>query len=85
MGLSLMVEPTHRQMDGTVEVIGISKGAVGEVMPLEIAPPMLDRIQLRRILGQPLKREPWPFGQGLGRALAGMDRLTGSAAQYPSR
>jgi len=74
MGLPLVVEPGDGRMETTVEFIGIHEGAVGEVVPLEIAPTMLDRIQLRRILGQPLKREPWSLGEGSGRKLAGMDR-----------
>ena len=85
MGLPLSVEPADGRMDGMVEVIGIHKGAVGKVVSLEIAPAMFDRVQLGCIVGQPLDREPRPLGQGLARDLAGMDRLTGSAAQCPSR
>lgn len=46
MGLSLLVEPIDPAVDGTVEVIGIGKGAVGEVVPLEVAPAALDRLEL---------------------------------------
>ncbi len=74
MRLSLLVEAVDGAVDGTVEVIGVGKGAVGEVVPLEIAPAMLDGIELGGVLGQPLEREPRPLGQGLGRELARMDR-----------
>ena len=89
MGLPLLVEPLDPAVDGMVEVIGIDKGAVGEVVPLEVAPEVapaaFDGIELGGILGQPLEREPRPFGKRLGGELAGMDRLTGFAAQCPSR
>ncbi len=85
MRLPLLVEPLDPAVDGMVEVIGIDKGAVGEVVPLEVAPAAFDGIELGGILGQPLEREPRPFGKRLGGELAGMDRLTGSAAQCPSR
>ena len=73
MRLPLLIEPDHGTMDGTIEVVGIREGAVGEVVPLEITPAAFDRIQLRCILGQPLDREPRPLGEGLSCALARMD------------
>ncbi len=51
MRLPLLIEPDHGMMDGTIEVLGIREGAVGEVMPLKIAPAALDRLQLRCIVG----------------------------------
>ncbi len=83
MRLPLLVEAVDGAVDGTVEVIGVGKGAVGEVVPLEIAPAMLDGVELGGILRQPLEREPGPLGKRLGRELARMDRLIGSAAQGP--
>jgi hypothetical protein len=83
MKLSLLIEPIDRAVDGMVEVLGVGKGAVGEVVPLEVAPAALDGVQLRDILGQPFEREPRPFGERLGGELAGVDRLTGFAAQCP--
>ena len=74
MRLSLLVEAVDGAVDGTVEVIGVGKGAVGEVVPLEIAPAMLNRVELGGIFGQPFEREPRPLGQGLGRELTRMDR-----------
>ena len=74
MGLPLLVEPLDPAVDGMVEVIGIDKGAVGKVVPLEVAPAAFDGIELGGILGQPLGREPRPFGKCLGGELAGMDR-----------
>ena len=53
MRLSLLVEAVDGAVDGTVEVIGVGKAAVGEVVPLEITPARLDRIELGRILGVP--------------------------------
>ncbi len=74
MKLSLLIEPIDRAVDGMVEVLGVGKGAVGEVVPLEVAPAALDGVQLRDILGQPFEREPRPFGERLGGELAGVDR-----------
>ena len=74
MRLSLLVEPIDPAVDGMVEVIGVGKGAVGEVVPLEVAPAALDGIELGGIFGQPFEREPGPFGERLGGELARMDR-----------
>ncbi len=71
---TLLVEAVDGTVDDPVEVIGVGKGAVGKVVPLEVAPAMLDGVEFGRILGQPLEREPRPLGKSLGRALARMDR-----------
>ncbi len=71
---TLLVEAVDGTVDDPVEVIGVGKGSVGKVVPLEVAPAMLDGVEFGRILGQPLEREPRPLGKSLGRALARMDR-----------
>ena len=73
MRLALLIEPVDGLVDDAVEFVHVGKGAVGEVVPLEIAPAMLDGVELRRVLGQPLERQPGPLGQRLGGELAGVD------------
>jgi hypothetical protein len=60
-------------MDGSIEMIGVMKGAVGEMVALEVAPGALNIGQLGRVLGQPLDGEPRPLGQGLAGELADVD------------
>lgn len=74
MGLAFAIEASDGGVDGAVEVVGIGKGAIGEVMLLEIAPAVLDRVEFRGILGQPFDRQPRACGQRLGRQLASVDR-----------
>lgn len=74
MRLPLVVEAFDATMDGLLEVIGVGEGSIGEMVLLEVAPTMLDGVELGRVLGQPLQREPRPRSECLGRELAGMDR-----------
>jgi hypothetical protein len=46
VGSALAVEGADGVVDGGVQVIGITEGAVGEVVPLQVAPGALDVVQL---------------------------------------
>ena len=61
-------------VDGLVEVFRSGEGLVGEVMPLHIAPSLLDVVEFGGVLWQPFDREPvCPLGEcGYG-CLAGVD------------
>src|SRR5512132_1706902 len=61
-------------MDGAVEMIEITKGLVGEKMPLQVAPGMFDVVQLGGVLRQPFDAQPRPRVESGARGLAGMDR-----------
>src|SRR3712207_6039208 len=72
---TLGVELGDRVVDGAVEVIRASKGLVGQVVTLQIAPQGLDVVQLRGVFRQPLDGEPVrALGQGGAGRLAGVDR-----------
>ena len=74
MRLALAIEAAGGAVDGTIEIVGIDEGAVGEMVLLEIAPAVLDRVQFGRILGQPFCGQPRACGQGLCRQVALVDR-----------
>ena len=74
MRLALAIEAAGGAVDGTIEIVGIDEGAVGEMVLLEIAPAVLDRVQLGRILGQPFCGQPRACGQGLCCQFALVDR-----------
>jgi hypothetical protein len=61
-------------VDGLVEVFRSGEGLVGEVMPLHIAPSLLDVVECGGVLWQPFDPEPvCPLGEcGCG-CLAGVD------------
>ena len=61
-------------VDGLVEVFRSGEGLVGEVMPLHIAPSLLDVVEFGGVLWQPFDPEPVrPLGEcGCG-CLAGVD------------
>src|SRR3954454_4541102 len=73
-GLSLVVETGDGIRDGAGESVGVSKGAVGELMLFEVAPASFDVIQLGGVFGQPLDGEPGALGKRAGCQLAGVDR-----------
>jgi hypothetical protein len=61
-----MVEVSNSGMDGLVEMLDIAEGLLCQVVPLQVAPGALDVVELGRIPGQPLDREPGPRGERLG-------------------
>ena len=69
-----MVEVLNGGMDGGVEMLDITEGALGQVVPLQVAPGALDVVQLGGVPGQPLDREPGSRGERLGAGPAGVDR-----------
>src|SRR3954454_12631678 len=73
-GLSFVVETGDSVRDGTDESIGISEGAIGEVMLLEVAPAPLDVVQFGDVFRQPFEGEPGARGERLGCQLAAVDR-----------
>ena len=58
--MALVVEGVDGGMDGAVEMVEITKGLMGEEMPLEVAPEMFDGIELGGVLRQPFDAEPGP-------------------------
>src|SRR5687768_2046099 len=72
--VSLMVEVLNGGMDGGVEMLDITEGAMGQVVPIQVAPGALDVVQLGGVPGQPLDREPGSRGERLGAGPAGVDR-----------
>src|SRR4051794_2890163 len=73
-GMTLAVEGVNSSMDGEIELDGVAEGAVGQVVALQVAPGALDVVQLRRVLREPLDREPGARGERLPARLARMDR-----------
>ena len=74
MAASFVIEPHDGFVDGLVEVFGSGEGLVGEVMPLHIAPSLLDVVEFGGILGQPFDPQPVrPLGEGGCGCFAGMD------------
>ena len=74
MGLSLVVETGDGVRDGAGESVGIGEGSVGELMLLEVAPALLDVVQVGGIFRQPFEGEPGALGERLCGQLAGVDR-----------
>src|SRR3954471_10280438 len=68
-----MVEAGDSVRDGTFESVGISEGAIGELMLLEVAPASFDIVQLGGIFRQPFEGEPGARGEGAGCQLAAVD------------
>src|SRR5918993_1325773 len=68
-----MVEVSDGGMDGGVEMLDIIEGALGQVVPLQVAPGALDVVQLGRVPGQPFDREPRSRAERLGAGPAGVD------------
>src|SRR5215207_7382171 len=61
-------------VDGLVEVFGSGEGLVGEVMPLHVAPSLLDVVEFGSVLWQPFDPKPVrPLGEGGCACLAGVD------------
>src|SRR4051812_24834472 len=58
MAVSLGVELSNRFVDGAVEIVRAGERLMSEVMPLQVAPEILDIVQLRSIFRQPLDGEP---------------------------
>src|SRR3954454_13461127 len=73
MRLPLVVETGDSVRDGAGESVGISEGAIGELMLLEVAPASLDVIQLWGVFRQPFEGEPRARGERLCCQLAGVD------------
>jgi hypothetical protein len=74
MGSPLVVETGDGVRDGAGESVGVSEGAVGELMLLEVTPASFDVIQLGGIFRQPFEGEPGARGEGAGGQLAAVDR-----------
>ena len=74
MAASFVIALHDGFVDGLVEVFRSGEGLVGEVMPLHIAPSLLDVVEFGGVLWQPFDREPvCPLGEcGYG-CLAGVD------------
>src|SRR3954464_1739522 len=72
-GASLVVETGDSVRDGAGESVGVSKGAVGELMLLEIAPASFDIVQFGGVFRQPFEGEPGALGKRLCGQLAGVD------------
>src|SRR3954449_8159249 len=62
-GAALAVEGLDGLVDGDIEGVGVTERAVGQVVPLQVAPGPVDVVQLGRVLRQPLDREPGPRGE----------------------
>ena len=74
MAASFVIELHNGFLDGLVEVFGAGEGLVGEVMPLHIAPSLLDVVEFGSVLWQPFDREPGrPLGECCCGCLAGVD------------
>ena len=73
MGLSFVVEAVDSVRDGACESVDIGKGAVGELMLLEVAPASFDIIQLGGVFRQPFEGEPSALGKRFCCQLAGVD------------
>jgi hypothetical protein len=58
IGVSLFVALDDGFVDGTVEMIGIGEGLMGEMMAFQIPPDRFDIIQFRGVFRQPLDRQP---------------------------
>src|SRR5512144_249770 len=71
--LAFLVEVNDSGVDGTVEVIGITKSLVGKEVLLEIAPGVFDGVQFGGVLRRPFERQPGPALQGSPGCLAAMD------------
>jgi hypothetical protein len=76
---ALLVELLDGGVDGAGEVGCVLEGAVGQVVPLEVAPGALDVVQFRGIPWQPLHRDPGPLGQ---RRPAGLAGVYGAVVQH---
>ena len=74
MAASFVIEPHDGFVDGLVEVFGSGEGLVGEVMPLHVAPSLLDVVEFGSVLWQPFDPKPVrPLGEGCRACLAGVD------------
>jgi hypothetical protein len=74
MRFSLQVEIGHGLVNGSVEVIDLGEGTMGEVVLLEIAPAAFNVVEFGSVFRQSFDGELPSFGQRFGRRLAGMDR-----------
>jgi hypothetical protein len=68
-----VVETGDGVRDGLVESVGIDKGAVGELMLLEVAPTSFDVVQFGGVFRQPFEGEPGALGERLCGQLAAVD------------
>ncbi len=73
IGFALRVEVVDGGMDGAVKMFEITEGLMGEEVSFEVAPGVLDIVQLWGILRQPFDGEPGPRVESSTRGLAGMD------------
>ena len=55
---SLLVQRGHSRVDCVVESFGVSKGLMGQMMRLEIAPDNFDIVEFGCVFRQPLDGEP---------------------------
>src|SRR5271165_5243079 len=73
--VSLGVQGGHSGVNGSVEIVGVSEGLMGEMMSFEIAPDGLDVVEFGSVFGQPLDGEPMGAGgKRGGGGLAHVDR-----------
>jgi hypothetical protein len=64
MAALFVIELHDGFLDGLVEVFEAGEGLVDEVMPLHIAPSLLDVVEFRSVLWQPFDTEPVrPLGE----------------------
>jgi hypothetical protein len=72
--LSLVVETGDSVREGAGESVDIGKGAVGELMLLEVAPTSFDVVQFGGVFWQPFEGEPRALGKRSRGQLAAVDR-----------
>src|SRR5271166_711246 len=73
--VSLGVQGGHSGVNGSVEIVGVSEGLMGEMMSFEIAPDGLDVVEFGCVFWQPLDGEPvFARLDGFKSELADMDR-----------
>jgi hypothetical protein len=61
-------------MDGAFASVGIGEGVIGELMLFEVAPALLDIVQLGGVFRQPFEGEPGSLGECACGQLAAVDR-----------
>lgn len=81
--LTFLVELLDGGLDCGGELGCVFEGAVGEVVPLEVAPAPFDGVQLRRVPGQPLDGDPGTWTRGSLLRQAGIAVLRRREAHAP--
>src|SRR4051812_42641358 len=73
MRLPFVIEAGDSVRDGVGESVGVSEGAGGELMLLEVAPASFDVVQFGGVFRQPFEGEPRARGERLCCQLAAVD------------